>query len=129
VWETASKCANNLKAAGYEIVVTHLDKRAEPLHTFDFTQKTALVFGNELSGVTPEMLSHADRTIIIPSTGFVRSFNISVAAAIALHAAARDREKKLGRNGDLSPEEQEVLTAEFYIRAAAHAEDILEKAL
>lgn len=129
VWKSASECVQNLKTAGYEIVVTHIDESAEPLHMLDFTQKTALVFGNELSGVSEEMLSMADRSVVIPSTGFVRSFNISVAAAIALHTAARDRVRKLGCSGDLSPAEQEILVAEFYIRAVAHAEDILEKAL
>lgn len=128
VWEKASSCVQRLKKEGYEIVVTHLDSEAQQLNTLDYTQKTAFVFGNELNGVSHEMLSLSDRTVVIPSTGFVRSFNISVAAAIVLHTAFEERVRSLGSSGDLSQEEQQRLTAEFYIRAVAHAENILENA-
>lgn len=127
-WSDAVSCVNALKSDGYEIIVTHLGPDSEPLDALDFTRKTALIFGNELSGVSEEIVGLADRSVIIPSTGFVRSFNISVAAAIALHHAFRARETQLGQSGDLTNEEKERLTAEFYMRAVAHAEAILDKA-
>lgn len=128
IWDSAIDCARRLKDEGYEIVVTHLGPDAVPLQVIDFTCKTAVVFGNELKGASDEILELADRTVIIPSTGFVRSFNISVAAAMVLHKANLDRENALGTNGDLTDDEQRALTAEFYFRAVNHAEDILEKA-
>lgn len=127
IWESATSCAGALKDQGYRIVVTHLDERAEPLQAFDFTQKTALVFGNELTGISSEMLQAADASCILPISGFVQSYNVSVAAAIALHHAFSRRVQVLGANGDLTEEQMLRLKATFYLRATEKAEDILER--
>ena len=125
LWDTTIDCVTKLKADGFHIVVTHLDKSTTELGDVDFTQKTAVVFGNELAGASTDLLALADQTVLIPSTGFVQSFNISVAAAITLHKASMDRIRLLGKSGDLTDTEKEFLTAEFYIRAVNHAEEIL----
>jgi tRNA (guanosine-2'-O-)-methyltransferase len=127
LWDTATECIRKLRSDGYHIVVTQLDENATDLMEIDFTKKTAVVFGNEVAGASEELLGLADQKVVIPSTGFVQSFNISVAAAMTLHKASLDRTHKLGQSGDLTEEEKETLTAEFYFRAVNHASDILKR--
>ena len=127
LWDNTTECIQKLKSDGYRIVVTHLDESATELAEVDFTQKTAVVFGNELAGASVDLLRLADQKVVIPSTGFVQSFNISVAAAMTLQKASDDRRRVLGQSGDLSETEKERLTAEFYIRAVNHSNDILRR--
>ncbi len=127
VWESATSCACALKDLGYRVVVAHLDAQAEPLEAFDFTKKTALVFGNELQGISSEMARAADASCILPISGFVQSYNVSVAAAIALHHAFSRRVQVLGANGDLTEKQMLCLRASFYLRATDNAEDILDR--
>ena len=63
------------------------------------------------SGVSKEAVEMADCCTIIPMDGFVESFNISVAAALAMYEARTSRERLLGSNADLTEEEQRVLRA------------------
>lgn len=73
----------------------------------------ALVFGNEVEGVGPEILAHCDGSFRIPMFGLTQSFNVSVAAGISLYVVASARRRFLGRLGDLSPAEQEALVREY----------------
>ena len=129
IWDHTTQCTDELRKKGYQIVVTHLDAAAKPLSDIDLTVPTALVFGNEKNGVSDEMLAAADYTAILPSPGFVQSFNISVAAAMTLFAAHDQRVKRFGKNGDLDAENQTRLRADFYMRTVNHAEDILMRHL
>lgn len=126
-WDDPATCAQWLKSRGYQIAVTHLDENATPLADIDFTQKTALVLGNEAEGVTDEMLKQADLTCYIPIPGFTQSFNISVAAAVSLYHAFRDRVVRQGYHGDLNDVAKRYLRAVFYYRSAQSAEQILKR--
>lgn len=128
-WRDASLCASQLKEAGYRILVTHLDPSARAISTFDFTERTAIVLGNEQEGVSPEMLSLADDRCILPMTGFAQSYNISVAASLALYHAYQDRITRRGAPGDLSPDEQMDLRAAFYFNSVRSPEAILRRRL
>ena len=75
------------------------------------------------------MLAEADLTCVIPSPGFVQSYNISVAAAMTLHAAYSARIEAYGEAGDLSDSELMRLRADFYSRSVTHAADILKRHL
>ncbi len=123
-WPTVAEAVPALKAAGYRVVATTLEQ-ADPIDTFDFTVPTALVFGNEVEGVSRELLAMADARSVIPIVGFTQSFNISVAAALALYHAQRDRLARQGRHGDLSPEWKATLRAVFYLRSVQKAGMIL----
>jgi tRNA (guanosine-2'-O-)-methyltransferase len=57
------------------------------------TQKIAIVFGNEHSGVSEEALANADGNVLIPQVGMIQSLNISVACAVTLYEAFRQRSK------------------------------------
>lgn len=125
-WDTTAECVAQLRQNGYKVVVTHLDETAMDIDEIDFTQKTALVFGNEKEGVSSAMLELSDARCIIPMSGFVQSFNISVAAALALYHARQDRIARLGANGDLSDGELAELRAVYYLRSVRHARKILK---
>lgn len=128
-WERTADCAMSLKNAGYRIVATHVDASARDVSEFDFTEPTAIVLGNEMDGVSDEMLDVADAHCILPMEGFVQSYNISVAASIALYHAYRDRLARRGRNGDLTRDERLELRAAFYLRSVRGGEQILRRAL
>ena len=49
-----------------------------------------------LAGVSPEAVALADACAVVPQSGFVESFNISVAAALIMYEARRSREQHLG---------------------------------
>ncbi len=127
-WPSPADCVAHLRANGYRILATHLDSEARPIDTFDFTRPTAIVFGNERDGVSAEMLEAADERVILPIDGFVQSYNISVAAAMALYHAYRDRLERQGYHGDLTPHEIDELRARFYMRSVRQAERILTEA-
>ena len=61
------------------------------MHHINFTQSIALVFGNEHSGITEETLAKADGNFIIPQVGIIKSLNISVACAVTVYEAMRQR--------------------------------------
>ena len=78
--------------AGYQVLVTDCTPTAKPLRSWDFTKPTAVVMGNEHSGVEPELTSISDGELYIPMYGMIQSFNVSVAAALILAEASRQRE-------------------------------------
>lgn len=128
-WAAPGPCVDYLHAGGYRVVAMHLGEDGVPIETLDFTVPTALVFGNEERGVSPALLATADQCCIVPLSGFTESFNVSVAAAVALYHARRDRLRRQGYHADLSAEEQRALVARLCMRSVRHAEHILRRAL
>ncbi len=84
-------CYAALRAAGFQIWATALIPEARLLYTLDLTQPIAVVFGNEHRGVSPEACQLADGICSIPQVGMVQSLNISVACAVILYEAFRQR--------------------------------------
>ena len=84
-------CYTALRANGYAILATTLAEASIDLYTADLTKPTALVFGNEMRGVSPEAATLADALVAIPMMGMVESLNISVACAVTLYEALRQR--------------------------------------
>jgi tRNA (guanosine-2'-O-)-methyltransferase len=82
----------SLKARGYQIVAAHPDPDAIPFRAVDFVRPTAIVVGAELYGIPDESLALADVTTGVPMMGMVRSLNVSVATALLLYEAQRQRE-------------------------------------
>lgn len=124
-WRSPDECVGHLHDEGYQIIATHLDDTSVSVDTVDFTEKTAIVFGNERDGISQRMAALADERVVIPMAGFVQSFNISVAAAVTLYHACRDRRERMGRHGDLTDQERTQLCAVFYLRSVRAAEEIL----
>jgi tRNA (guanosine-2'-O-)-methyltransferase len=122
-WDQPRPCLEKLRADGYQVVATYLGA-TKPIHEVDFTRPTAIVFGNERDGVSSATLEAADETVIIPMKGFVESFNISVAAAIALFHIMQDRDAA-GGHSDLSEDEIRILLASYYLRSYENHADVL----
>ncbi|MCX6266597.1 MAG: RNA methyltransferase [Bacteroidetes bacterium] len=80
--DNTGACIAHLKKQGYRIVATTPHKHGFIPETLPLGQKTALIFGTELAGLTPVALELADDFIKIPMVGFTESLNISVSAAI-----------------------------------------------
>lgn len=92
-YEDAAACFASLRERYSTILTTHLSSDAVSLHQLDLTQSVALVFGNEHNGVSDEIRKLADGNFIIPQVGIIRSLNISVACAVTLYEAFRQKEQ------------------------------------
>lgn len=90
-FENVASCANELKNKGFSIWATHLTTDAVSLYDLELSKPTALAFGNEHEGVSEELLSYADGNFIIPMMGMIPSLNVSVACAVSLYEAYRQR--------------------------------------
>lgn len=82
--ENAVSCMRKLRREGYRIVATTPHSESTDLENFPLDQKTALFFGTEKEGLSPEVMEEADGYLTIPMVGFTESLNISVAVAIIL---------------------------------------------
>lgn len=78
-------CLEKLRQQGYQLVATSPHKDDYLISELPLDRKTALLFGTEETGLTPEALELADRFVKIPMYGFTESFNISVSVAICLY--------------------------------------------
>jgi len=87
----ANACFTELRKHFKKIYTTHLSTDAVSLHQLDLTEPVALVFGNEKFGVSEEIIAMADGNFIIPQVGIIRSLNISVACAVSLYEAFRQK--------------------------------------
>lgn len=90
-FEDPAECFSALRKKYSRILTTHLSSDAVSLYSTDLTQSTALVFGNEHTGVSDEIRALADGNFIIPQVGMIQSLNISVACAVALYEACRQK--------------------------------------
>lgn len=89
---TIAEAVTHLKARGMQVLATHLSDRAVDFRDIDYTRPTCILLGQEKTGITREALDLADRDIIIPMTGMVQSLNVSVASALILYEAQRQRQ-------------------------------------
>ncbi|CAL5061803.1 unnamed protein product [Urochloa decumbens] len=116
IWNSPAECFSALKKRGYRIATTCLGTDSVCVYDMDWSQPTAIVVGNELRGISEDALELSDLHCSVPMKGMVDSFNVSVASGILMHHAVCDRVSRLGHHGDLLPEENQILLAEFYMR-------------
>ncbi|HRO48174.1 RNA methyltransferase [Agriterribacter sp.] len=86
-------CFDELRKRYDKILTTHLSSDAAGIYDIDFTQSLALVFGNEHDGVSEEIRALADGNFIIPQVGIIKSLNISVACAVTMYEAYRQKHR------------------------------------
>ena len=106
-FENAEECFSSLRKRYSSILTTHLSSDAVSLYELDFTKSIALVFGNEHSGVSEEIIAMADGNFIIPQVGIIKSLNISVACAVTLYEAFRQK-NNAGHYNDAKLEEPQL---------------------
>ena len=90
--KTISQPLETLKRTGHQIVAAEVTATSKDYRQVDFTKPTVLVLGAELEGISDEAQPYIDHSITIPMMGMVESYNVSVAAAIILSEARRQRE-------------------------------------
>jgi tRNA (guanosine-2'-O-)-methyltransferase len=90
-FDNVHECFLALRKKYSKILTTNLASDSVNLYSIDFSQPIALVFGNEHSGISEEIKSMADGNFIIPQAGIIRSLNISVACAVTLYEAFRQK--------------------------------------
>ena len=83
---------DQLKSEGKQVLAAHFSDTAIDFRKVDYTKPTAILVGSELFGVSEQAAELADEHIIIPMFGMVQSLNVSVATAIILYEAQRQRE-------------------------------------
>ena len=91
-------CVSALREKYKNIFTTRLANDAISLYDIDFTESVALVFGNEHKGVSEEMIKLCDGNFVIPQVGIIHSLNISVACAVSIYEAFR--QKKIAHHYD-----------------------------
>lgn len=90
-FDDVNTCFSELRKKYNKIFATHLATNAISLYDIDFTESIALVFGNEHSGLSEEAINLADGNFIIPQMGIIQSLNISVACAVSIYEAFRQK--------------------------------------
>jgi tRNA (guanosine-2'-O-)-methyltransferase len=93
VHATTLEAITTLKARGMQIVATHLSEQSVDYREIDYTRPSCVLLGAERWGLTPEAAELADQNVIVPMMGMVSSLNVSVAAAVILFEAQRQRAK------------------------------------
>lgn len=94
VFNDAESCFNAVRSKYEKVLSTHLSEDAVSLHELDLTQSLALLFGNEKIGLSELALSYSDGNFLIPMLGMSQSLNLSVACAVTLFEAQRQRLEK-----------------------------------
>lgn len=122
VWRQPGDFHRVVKSEGKRILIADAEA-SMTLRDIDPSVPTALVFGNEHAGVSPEMRARSDGAFSIPMVGFATSVNVSVAAGITISTLCR------GGAGDLSDREKDILTARYYLSAVRAGYDIVMRAL
>lgn len=90
-FNTITECYAKLHEEGFVVYATHLAVEAKSPYEVDLTKKVAIVVGNEHAGVSDEAATQADGIIQIPQFGMIQSLNVSVATAVLLFEAVRQR--------------------------------------
>ena len=90
-WSSINACYDHLRDRGMVILATDFSELASSIHETDLTGPVALVYGNEMRGLSSEAISGADSEICIPMMGMVQSLNISVSCAVTLYELQRQR--------------------------------------
>ena len=112
--DSIEACYAVLRGQGFRILATAVQPESHDLYALDLTAPTAVVFGNETRGVSAEAIAGADGTVFIPMQGMVESLNISVACAVTLYEAMRQRrERGMYDTPQLEPGELAALREEW----------------
>lgn len=113
-YSVTNDCYNALRKNGFKIYASLLSDKAIDLYSIDLTEKVAFILGNEHRGVSEEAVELADEVYNIPMRGMIQSLNVSVAAAVTLYEAQRQRALKgMYDNPELDSFDQEKLIDEW----------------
>ena len=118
-------CFSALRNKGYKIVATSPHARGYTMYDLPLDQKTALVFGTELKGLSQYAMDNADDYVAIPLYGFTESFNISVTAALFIQYFT-EKIRRQGINWGLTDDEKTEILLQWAKKSVAKSY-LLEK--
>ncbi|MDZ7660641.1 RNA methyltransferase [Fodinibius sp.] len=121
-------CYQKLKEKGYRIIATTPHENDVTIDEVSLDQKTALVFGAELTGLSDYALEHADGYAKIPMVGFSESFNISVSAALCLYELST-RLRKSRDDWELNESEKLDLQFDWLKKSVRAPEKLIQRYL
>lgn len=118
LYREVEACMEHVRRNYAQVFATHLAKDAKSLYELDLAQSVALMFGNEAEGLSDLALSHADGNFIIPQVGMAQSLNVSVACAVSLYEAYRQRQVlgKYGIEGQAMTIQHQALLEDYFRR-------------
>lgn len=99
-------CFKEIRNKYKKIFTSFLGEKSSGLYEMNLTESIALVFGNETFGVSDEIRKYSDGDFMIPQVGIIKSLNISVACAVALYEAFRQKKEKGDYENSRLPEEE-----------------------
>jgi tRNA (guanosine-2'-O-)-methyltransferase len=113
-YTNAEECFNEVRKKYSKVLTTQLHETSVGLYEVDFLPSIALVFGNECYGVSEDIQKFADGSFVIPQVGMIQSLNISVACAVTLYEAFRQKNSAGHyKQGSLPQEEYNKLYNEW----------------
>lgn len=104
----AEECFAEVKKNYDTIYTAYLGEESVDLYSLDLTGSIALVFGNETFGISEHIRQYTDGDFIIPQAGIIKSLNISVACAVTLYEAYRQKSAKGHYNKSRLPHEKKL---------------------
>ena len=118
IYRDVDTCFTEVRSRYKRILAASLAEGSRSIYEAEFDQPTAILFGNEHNGVSPEALSKSDGSIFIPQHGMAQSLNISVACAVVLYECLRQRTEKgmYDQDPGTPREDLEALRDEYYRR-------------
>ncbi len=95
-FDNVKDCFKQIRKNKFKIYSSHIDdnRKTLSLYNLNMSGKIALVFGNEHTGVSEDVKKYSDKGFMIPMHGMTQSLNVSVAVAVCLYEALRQRELK-----------------------------------
>lgn len=90
--KSAEGLMTTMREQGMQVLATSCSPKAKPVQEYDLVRPTAIIMGNEHRGVDQELTDIVDGEVYIPMFGMIQSFNVSVAAAVLLSEASRQRQ-------------------------------------
>ena len=97
---------DTLRAEGKQVLISHMSDKAVDFREIDYTRPTAIIMSQERLGACEEAIAAADQQIVVPMAGMVESLNVSVATAIVLYEAQRQRQLAGMYQQDNLPEQE-----------------------
>lgn len=120
--DTIDAALNDFAQQNMQVLVTHLSSDAVDFREIDYTLPTVVILGQEKYGVSSKAIAGSHHRITIPMQGMVQSLNVSVAGALVLYEAQRQRENAGLYHRKMLSEEviQQLLFERGYPRLANH---------
>ncbi len=123
-------CFEKLRKEGYKIVATSPHETDKNIADLQLDTPVALVFGNEVNGISETVYNHADEFVKIPMHGFSESFNISVSAAVCLYDVTKRMRESIDEEvWKLDANKREEVLYSWLLKSIKAGDKIVEKYL